>query len=341
MRIVVLDGYTLNPGDLSWEQFQLLGECVIHDRTPVGETVARSVGAEVLLTNKTVLSRDTIEQLPDLRYIGVLATGYNVVDIEAAAERRIPVTNVPEYGTRSVVQMVFAHLLNFCHHVAEHSASVRQGTWSQSKDFCFWESPLLELSGQTMGIVGLGRIGSAVATAAVAFGMNVLAYDPAVHSHGLQDVVLTDLKRVFLESDVVSLHCPLTEHNQGFVDAELLGLMKQSAFLLNTSRGPLIDETALADALNNGSIAGAGLDVLTQEPPAAGCPLLTAKNCYITPHIAWATRSARERLMRKAIGNLKAFLRGERVNVVNGAGQLQQLKEHSEKRGQEPSCSGG
>ena len=318
MRIVVLDGYTLNPGDLSWQQFESLGECVVYDRTPVGETVARSMGVEMLFTNKTVLSSDMINQLPDLEYIGVLATGYNIVDIEAAAERRIPVTNVPEYGTQSVAQMVFAHLLNFSHHVAEHSASVRRGAWSQSKDFCFWEHPLMELSGRTMGIVGLGRIGAAVATAASAFGMDVLAHDPMLDSERRHGLVLTDIKTVFRDSDVVSLHCPLTESNHGFVNAELLGLMKQSAFLINTSRGPLVDETALADALNQGTIAGAGIDVLAEEPPAADCPLLTANHCYLTPHIAWATLEARRRLVRTAFENAEAFLQGNKIHVVNG-----------------------
>jgi glycerate dehydrogenase len=318
MRIVVLDGYTLNPGDLSWQQFESLGECVVYDRTPVGETVARSMGAEMLFTNKTALTSDMISQLPDLDYIGVLATGYNVVAIEAAAERQIPVTNVPEYGTQSVAQMVFAHLLNFSNHVAEHSASVKRGAWSQSKDFCFWEHPLMELSGRTMGIVGLGRIGAAVATAASAFGMDVLAHDPMLDSDRRHGIVLTDLKTVFRDSDVVSLHCPLTEHNQGFVNAELLGLMKQDAFLINTSRGPLVDETALADALNQGTIAGAGIDVLAEEPPAADCPLLTANNCYLTPHIAWATLEARRRLLRTAFENAEAFLHGNRIHVVNG-----------------------
>ena len=317
MRIVVLDGYTLNPGDLSWGDLQLLGDCDIYDRTPADETVYRAQDAEIILTNKTLLNGDTIAQLSNLKYIGVLATGYDVVDTEAAARRGIPVTNVPEYGTRSVSQMVFAHVLNFCHRVAEHSKSVRQGSWSRSKDFCFWKYPQIELVGKTMGIVGLGRTGSAVATTATAFGMDVLAYDPADLSSVPEGVVLTDLKTVFRESDVVSLHCLLTKDNQGFVNAELIGQMKQSAFLVNTSRGPLIDETALVDALNRELIAGAGLDVLAEEPPPHDCPLLTAKNCFITPHIAWATRAARERLMKTAIDNLRAFLRGDRLNIVN------------------------
>jgi glycerate dehydrogenase len=280
--------------------------------------VSRSQGAEILLTNKTVLDAAVIEQLPDLKYIGVLATGYNVVDAEAAARRGIPVANVPEYGTRSVSQMVFAHILHFCNHVAEHAASVRGGSWSRSADFCFWEYPLIELVDKTLGVVGLGRIGSAVASTGVVFGMKVLACDPAVASAAVQGVVMTDLDTVFRESDFVTLHCPQTEETKGFVDAELLALMKPSAFLVNTSRGALVEGAALAEALNEGRIAGAGLDVLPEEPPPPHSPLLMAKNCFITPHIAWATRAARERLMKTTVENVRAFLRGESMNVVNG-----------------------
>lgn len=318
MRITVLDGYTLNPGDLSWEQFKPLGDCVIYDRTPISETVARAMGSDILLTNKAPVSRDMIEQLPDLKYIGLLATGYNVVDIKAAADHHITVTNVPEYGTQSVAQMVFSHLLNLCQHVSEHSSSVRQGKWTQSNDFCFWDYPLIELYGLTMGVVGLGRIGSTVAKTAVSFGMQVLAFDPRTPSHVPNGITLTDIKTLFQNSDAVSLHCPLTEQNRGFVNTELLGLMKKSSFLINTSRGQLIDEPALAEALNQGIIAGAGLDVLSVEPPEAGNPLLTASNCYITPHISWATRAARQRLMEMAYRNVEAFIRGKAVNVVNG-----------------------
>ncbi|HEX7555295.1 MAG TPA: D-2-hydroxyacid dehydrogenase [Leptolinea sp.] len=317
MRIVILDGYTLNPGDLSWEQFQSLGECVIYDRTPVNETINRAMGCDILLTNKALVTRDMLDQLPDLKYIGLLATGYNVVDVKAAAERHIPVTNVPEYGTQSVAQMVFAHVLNLCQHAAEHSSSVRQGKWSQSKDFCFWDFPLVELAGLTIGIVGLGRIGSTVANTARAFGMDVLAFDPVTPSPKPDQVTLTDIEAVFQKSDVVSLHCPLTELNRGFVNAKLLGLMKHSSFLINTSRGQLINEADLAEALNKGTIAAAGLDVLAVEPPDPGNPLLTARNCYITPHISWATRSARQRLMATAAGNVEAFMHGKSMNVVN------------------------
>jgi len=317
MRIVVLDGYTLNPGDLSWAELQALGPCEIYERTPISETLQRAQDVEILLTNKTVLNEEIIAQLPTLKYIGVLATGYNVVDVEAASRRGITVANVPEYGTASVSQMVFAHLFHFSNRVGDHSASVRAGAWSRSKDFCFWETPLVELHGKTMGIVGLGRIGFAVATAAKAFGMEVIAFNPSTPRRVPEGVTLTDLQSVFQKSDVVSLHCPLTKTNARFVNADLLAQMKASAFLINTSRGPLIDEEALAKALNEGQLAGAGLDVLTKEPPDPSCPLLTAKNCYITPHIAWATRDARARLMKTAVDNLKAFLKGDTINVVN------------------------
>jgi glycerate dehydrogenase len=318
MRIVVLDGYTLNPGDQSWDKFQTLGEFVVHDRTPVEQTVEFARGFDILLTNKAPVTREMIEQLPDLKYIGLLATGYNVVDVKAAAERGIPVTNVPEYGTYSVAQMVFSHLLNLCQHVAEHSGSVRQGKWTQSQDFCFWDYPLIELSGLTMGIVGLGRIGSTAAGMARSFGMSVLAHDPKPPARIPTGVTLTDLETLFRQSDVVSLHCPLTENNREFVNAALLKKMKPSAFLINTSRGQLINEAELADALNTGVIAGAGLDVLAIEPPDAANPLLSAKNCYITPHISWATRAARIRLMGMVFENVEAFIKGKSVNVVNG-----------------------
>jgi glycerate dehydrogenase len=320
MNIVVLDGYTLNPGDLAWDAFASLGELTVHDRTAAGEILARAAGADVLLTNKTPLSADTISQLPDLRYIGVLATGYNVVDTEAAAARGIPVTNVPEYGTASVVQMVFAHLLNLCNHAAEHGQSVCAGAWSRSPDFCFWEHPLVELSGRTMGIVGAGRIGKAVARVAEAFGMRVLVSGrPGANRQG-DAFERTDLQNLFRESDVVSLHCPLTEATHGLVNRDLLSLMKPGAFLINTGRGPLIVEEDLAAALNSGTIAGAGLDVLSTEPPAPDNPLLSARNCCITPHIAWATLDARRRLMQAASENLRGFLDGNRIHVVNGLG---------------------
>jgi glycerate dehydrogenase len=317
MRIVVLDGYTLNPGDLSWEELEALGICAIYDRTPPEEVVARAEDAEIVLVNKVVLSREQIRRLGKLRYIGVLATGYNIVDVEAARERDVPVTNVPTYGTRSVAQMVFAHLLNLTLHVGHHAQTVAQGRWSASEDFCYWEYPLVELAGLTLGIVGFGRIGRATAGIATAFGMRVLAYDEVAPSGIPPGVELTGRNHLFRESDVVSLHCPLTPETQELVNEKRLALMKRSAFLINTSRGPLVDERALADALNSGRIAGAGVDVLSSEPPEPDNPLLSAKNCFITPHIAWATKAARERLLKTVVGNVKAFLEGCPRNVVN------------------------
>jgi glycerate dehydrogenase len=315
---VILDGYILNPGDLSWDAFHSLGDCKICDRTSAAQVVEQSSGYDILLTTDVPITREMIAQLPDLKYIGVFATGFDYVDIKAAAEQGIVVTNVPEYGTHSVAQMVFAHLLNLCQHTADHSTVVRQGDWNRSADFSTWKNPLIELSGLTMGIVGMGRIGSEVARIARAFGMNVLAFDTRPAMTLPEGIIFTDIETIFQQSDVVSLHCPLTEENPGFVNKQLLDMMKPSAFLINTSRGKLIDESALAEALNSGVIAGAGLDVLSQEPPEAGNPLLKARNCDITPHIAWATRSARERLMEMTFQNVKAFIDGQPINVVNG-----------------------
>jgi len=318
MKIVVLDSYTLNPGDLSWGGLETLGECAVYDRTAPQDMVDRAGEAEIILTNKTILSADIIGRLTKLRYIGVLATGYNVVDVEAAGERGIPVTNVPSYGTMSVAQMVFAHLLNLTQHVAHHAQTVRDGRWASCPDFCYWDMPLLELAGLTLGIVGFGRIGRAVAALARAFGMKVIVHDVIVPAEMPDGCRMVELEEAFREADVLSLHCPLTPRTQKLVNAERLALMKPTAFLINTSRGPLIDEPALAEALNAGRLAGAGLDVLSTEPPAADNPLLTAENCYITPHIAWATRSARERLLNIAIDNVAAFIAGRPQNVVNG-----------------------
>ncbi|MBN1589986.1 MAG: D-2-hydroxyacid dehydrogenase [Pirellulales bacterium] len=321
MKIVVLDGHTLNSGDLSWETLEALGTCTVYPRTPAAETVARAEGAEIVLTNKTILGQAEIERLAALRYIGVLATGYNVVDVEAATERGITVTNVPAYGTDSVVQMVFAHLMNLTLHVGQHAQAVAEGRWSRSEDFCFWDYPLIELSDMTMGIVGLGRIGQAVARAASAFGMRVLAYDPLLGSGSAGDppegVEPVDLDRLFRESDVVTLHCPLTPDTERLVDERRLRQMKPTAYLINTGRGPLVDEAALAEALNANRLAGAGVDVLSTEPPPADNPLIGAKNCHITPHIAWATQAARRRLLDTAVKNIKAFLAGNPQNVVN------------------------
>ncbi len=316
MTIVVLDGYTLNPGDLSWEELRSLGSCEIHDRTPVDQVLGRSRDAEVLLTNKTVLKGEHFASLPRLRYIGVLATGTNVVDLGAARERGVVVTNVPAYGTRSVAQTTLALLLELTQQVGHHAATVRQGRWSQNPDWCYWDKPLIELAGGVMGIVGLGRIGSAVAELAAALGMQVwactLSPEPV-----LPFVRTVDLETLLRQSDVVSLHCPLTPQTHNLINAQRLGWMKPTAFLINTSRGPLVDGIALASALNEGRLAGAGLDVLPTEPPPPDHPLLTARNCFITPHLAWATRAARARLLQTAVTNLRAFLAGSPQNVVN------------------------
>ncbi len=316
-KLVVLDGFTLNPGDISWDDLQSLGECSIYDRTEPDEVLSRARGAVIILTNKTVLDRRIIEALPDLKYIGVIATGYNVVDIEAASEWHIPVTNVPEYGTNSVVQMVFTFLLEMTQHVGYHAETVRNGRWEESIDFCYWDKPLIEISGLTMGIVGFGRIGRAVERVAGAFGMKVLVNVIRTFESQETNVEFVDIDDIFRRSDVISLHCPLTPESQGLVNAGRLSLMKKTAFLINTGRGPLVNESDLAEALNAGRIAGAGLDVLSVEPPNSDNPLLRAKNCYITPHIAWATLSARKRLMDAVVDNIKAFLKGESRNVVN------------------------
>ena len=315
-RIVVLDGFTLNPGDLSWDAMRALGECTIHDRTPLTEIVARAGDADIVLTNKCPLDAATIARLPRLRYIGVLATGCNVVDIAAAAARGIPVTNVPGYGTASVAQHVFALLLELAQRAGHHAATVREGRWSAAADFCYWDFPLVELAGLTLGIVGFGEIGRAVAMIARAFGMNVIA---ATRTPRIEPCVrFLEMDELFSAADVVTLHCPLTPETQGMVHASRLARMKPGAFLINTGRGPLIVEQDLAEALNAGRLAGAGLDVLSSEPPSRDNPLLTARNCLITPHIAWATRAARARLMDTALANLSAFLGGGFQNVING-----------------------
>ncbi|MCF7941254.1 MAG: D-2-hydroxyacid dehydrogenase [Spirochaetia bacterium] len=318
MHIVVLDGYTLNPGDLSWEPLERLGELTVYERTGPDEILSRAAGAEVLITNKTVIDAACIAALPRLRYIGVLATGYNVVDLQAAADRSIPVTNIPAYSTDSVAQMVFSHILHLTMHTAEHAESVAGGKWSSQEDFCFWDHPMVELSGLTFGIIGYGMIGQRTADLARAFGMQVIAYDrSAAKKASMSGVTFTDIDTVFRRSDVVSLHCPLTRETSGIVSARRLGLMKSSALLINTSRGLLVDEQALAAALDEGQIAGAGLDVLSQEPPAADHPLLHVKNCYITPHIAWATSAARRRLLAAAVENVRSWMDGEPQHVVN------------------------
>lgn len=317
MRIVILDAFTTNPGDLDWGPVAALGELTVHDRTPDEEIVARASGADALLTNKTQLSAATLAALPGLRYVGVLATGVNVVDLTAAAAAGVTVTNVPGYSTPGVAQAVFGLLLELTNQTGALSASARTGRWQACDDFCYWDGELVELDGLTFGIVGYGAIGRRVAEIARALGMRVVASSrsrPAgMSAEGVEFLSLDD---VFRTADVVSLHCPLTPETKQFVNADRLASMKPSAYLVNTARGGLVDEQALADALAAGRIAGAGLDVLTQEPPRAGSPLLTAPNCVITPHVAWATRKARARLIAAAAANLAAFLAGRPQNVV-------------------------
>ncbi len=319
MKIVVLDGHTLNPGDLSWTGLESLGEVAVYERSTGGtdEVIARIGDAPIILTNKTPLRADTLRQLPSLKYIGVLATGYDVVDVPTAISQGIAVTNIPTYGTDSVAQMVMAHLLGFCHHAAEHAAAVRSGDWTRSPDFCFWNYPMVELSGKTMGIVGFGRIGRRVGELAHALGMRVLAHD--IYEAGPPEwpgFGFVGTEELLRESDVVSLNCPLTPENRGMINSKSLKQMKKSAFLINCSRGPLVVGEDLAQALHDGRIAGAGLDVLSTEPPSETNPLLSAPNCQITPHIAWATHEARARLLNTAVENLKAYLEGREENRV-------------------------
>lgn len=318
MKLVVLDGYTLNPGDLNWEGIKKFGDLEVHDRTPESQIVERCQGAEIIFTNKTPLREAILSQLPDLKYIGVLATGYNVVDVDYAKARGIAVANVPGYGTASVVQMTFALLLELCQHVQSHSDSVRQGDWAASPDFCYWNYPLIELEGKTIGIIGFGSIGQKVADIATAFGMNIIGFSRtrSDQSHR-KNFKWAELNELLKESDVVSVHCPLFPETQGIINKDSLRLMKRTAFFLNTSRGPLMVDQDLADALNEGIIAGAGIDVLSVEPPSADNPLFKAKNCLITPHIAWATKEARSRLMGIAENNLSSFLNQKPINIVN------------------------
>ncbi len=318
MNLVILDGYTANPGDLSWDEFAGLGALSVRDRTPVEQIAEQARDAEIVLTNKAPLDAATIAALPKLRYIGVLATGHNIVDSAAARARGIPVCNVPEYGTANVAQAVFALILELTNRTGHHTDTVRAGRWSGSIDWCYWDFPLVELSGRTLGIVGYGRIGAAVARIGAAFGMKVLAHRRSGIPAG-EPAQTANFDTLFRESDVLTLHCPLTPETKHLVNAERLAQMKPGAFLINTARGPLIDEPALATALDEGRIAGAGLDVLSIEPPSADNPLLTARNCLITPHIAWATREARARLLSIAAENIRAWQTGALQNVVNPA----------------------
>lgn len=320
MRIVVLDGYTLNPGDLSWKRLEELGDVTVYDRTPINKVVQRGERAQILLTNKTPVREEAIQQLDRLEYIGVLATGYDVVDIHAAKDRGIVVTNIPTYGTDSVAQMVFALLLELCRNVAYHSAAVKKGEWSASEDFCFWSFPQLELAQKTMGLIGFGRIGRKVGEIASAMGMPVLASDKETSSppEKIESFRWVDTESIFEEADIISLHCPLTPETEGLIQRKSLEKMRPTSFLINTSRGGLVVDDHLAEALNKGAIAGAGLDVLSKEPPALDNPLMSAKNCIITPHISWATKEARARLLEMAIENLRSYLKKKPIHVVNG-----------------------
>lgn len=316
MKIVVLDAYTLNPGERRWEELEELGEVVVHDRTAQLDVVRRAKDAEVVLTNKTILDGFILNLLPKLKYIGVLATGYNVVDLDVARQRGIVVTNIPAYSTQSVAQMAIAHLLNITQRVAHYAHEVHNGVWSAQPDFCYWNTPLIELAGKKIGIVGFGNTGQATAQIAEALGMEVWVYTSKPKKSLPKKYQKVTLNELFSACDVVGLHCPLTAENKEMVNSFRLSLMKQGAILINTSRGGLIDEKALEQALLSGKLLGAGLDVLSSEPVPNGNPLLKLKNCFITPHIAWATRESRMRLMNQAVENLKAWMEGRTINNV-------------------------
>lgn len=316
MKIVVLDGYTLNPGDLSWDELSVLGDLVVYERTSREQILERAKEAACVLTNKTILDAETLSALPALRYIGVLATGYNVVDTAAASARGIVVTNIPAYSTASVAQMVFAHLLTIVQRVEHYTEQARNGVWSGKPDFCYWDTPLWELCGKQMGIVGLGNIGQAVARIALSMGMTVAAVTSKQPEDLMEGIRKMNLEELLRTSDVVTLHCPLNAETRELINKETLGWMKPTAVLINTGRGGLVNGDDLAEALNQGQIYAAGIDVMPEEPPVTSHPLLQAKNCFITPHVAWATKEARIRLMKQAVDNLKAFLNNQPINVV-------------------------
>lgn len=314
MKITVLDGYTTNPGDLSWDWLEKCGECTIYDRTPAELIAERTKDCDIVITNKTPLRKELLETLTNLKYVGLLSTGYNIVDWEYCKEKGIPVCNIPSYSTSAVAQLVFSLILELTNAVSVHSESVHGGEWSACRDFCYWKTPLTELDGKTLGIIGFGKIGKAVAKIASAFGMKVLA--STNHPAPFENVEFCGRDELLSKSDFVSLHCPLTPSTEGMVNADFLSKMKPTAILINTSRGQVIDENALADALKNGRISGAGLDVLSVEPPKTDNPLFGIKNCYITPHIAWAGFETRERLMKICRENVEAFLSGNPINIV-------------------------
>ncbi len=320
MKIVILDGYTENPGDLSWEGFEKIGELKVYDRTPIGdeaEIIKRIGDADVVYTNKTPISAKTIESASNLKFIGVLATGFNVVDVEAAKAKGIPVSNIPTYGTDAVGQFAIALLLEICHHIGHHSESVHAGNWTSNKDWCYWDYPLIELAGKTMGVIGFGRIGQTTGRIAKALGMKVIAYDTYPTDAGRSIGEYVSLDTLLASADVISLHCALTKENAGIINKDSIAKMKDGAIIINNGRGQLIEEQALADALNSGKLYAAGLDVVSTEPIKEDNPLLKAKNCIITPHISWAPKESRQRLMDIAVNNLKAFVEGAPVNVVN------------------------
>jgi glycerate dehydrogenase len=320
MKIVILDGYTENPGDLSWDGIKAFGDLTVYDRTPLNDEqeIIRRIGdADVVFTNKTPISRATLDACPTVRFISVLATGYNVVDVAAAKEKGIPVSNVPSYGTASVGQFAMALLLEICHHVGHHDQAVKAGRWETCEDFCFWDYPSIELDGKTMGVIGFGRIGQTTGRLAKAFGMKVLAFDPAAVSKASDIADYVDLETLLSQSDVIALHCPLFPATQGIICKENIAKMKDGVILLNNSRGPLVVEQDLADALNSGKVYAAGLDVVSTEPIRGDNPLLKAKNCFITPHISWTPRESRQRIMDASVENLRGFIQGTPVNVVN------------------------
>ena len=320
MKIVVLDGYTENPGDLSWEELEKLGELTVYDRTSLtdeAEAISGIGDAEIVITNKTPITRGIMEACPNMKYIAVLATGYNVVDIACAAERGIPVSNVPAYGTASVSQFAIALLLEVCHHIGHHSSAVAEGRWETNPDFCFWDYPLVELEGKTMGVIGFGRIGQATGRVAKALGMNVLAYDVDPNDAGRAIAEYVELDTLLAKADVISLHCNLTAENTGLINKESIAKMKDGVIIINNARGQLVVEQDLADALNSGKVAAAGLDVVSSEPIRGDNPLLRAKNCIITPHISWAPKESRQRIMDCTVENVQCFLSGKPQNVVN------------------------
>ena len=317
MNIVVLDGYTLNPGDITWKGMEKLGCLTVYDRTPADKIVERIGNAEVVFTNKTPISKETFEACSNIKFVGVLATGYNVVDVAAAKEKGISVTNIPTYGTDAVGQFVIGLLLEICHHIAHHDKAVHDGRWENNDDWCFWDYPLIELAGKTMGVIGFGRIGQTTGRIAKALGMKVIAYDEYPNDASKEFAEYVSLDTLFYESDVIALHCPLFPSTEGIINKDNIAKMKDGVIILNNSRGHLIVEQDLADALNSGKVYAAGVDVVSTEPIKADNPLLTAKNCIITPHISWAPKESRQRLMNIAVDNLEAFIKGAPKNVVN------------------------